>query len=140
MRVRALKTTHGSYGTLPRGRVAEIDDYEAKDMISLGYMIEVLPLDKQEAAPKADNDNIPFDAAHQTGSQTGAEVPQLSLRADQAQPRQALSEPEADSVTAGKSTSSPSTTDTNSAHGQMHSTPATTTGGKRKRGRLSSKG
>jgi hypothetical protein len=130
MLIRALKTTTGH----PKGSVYEVDAATGKELIALGYAIEEMPIAKQEAAPVAANDNIPFEIAP-TGFQTGAEVPQLSLQADQALKTPTLMRPEADSVTAGKYASSPSTTDTNSAHGQTHSTPATTTGGKRKRGR-----
>jgi len=137
MLIRALKTTTGR----PKGTVHEVDDVTGKELVAFGYAVEELPLAKQEAAPVAANYNRPLAAEDvQTGFQTGAEVPQLSLQADQALKTPTLMRPEADSVTAGKYASSPSTTDTNSAHGQTHSTPATTTGGKRKRGRPSSKG
>lgn len=139
MRVRALKTTFGSYGTLPRGRVAEVNDHEAKEMISLGYMIEDLPLAKQEAAPVAANDNIPFEIA-QTGGLTGADAPQ-SLSPEGQVPQQPAWNAPAPRETLE---SLPSTTDTGSAKSaeekRTSSTPATTTGGKRKRGRPSSKG
>lgn len=127
MLVRALRTTHGSYGTLPRGTVADVPEYEARDLISYGYAIEELPLAKQEAAPiVADNDNSPLDPA---GCLTGADAPQLSSQVGQA-PR-TLTSP---SVEVAQNTS-PSITDTDSPRGQTSSMPATTTGGKRKRGR-----
>lgn len=133
MLIRALKTTSGSYGTLPRGGVSDVPEYEARDLISHGYAIEELPLAKQEAVPA--NDNIPL-AEGRTGGQIGANVPQSLSPVDRVQPT-LTSEQSGDAETAG---SSPSTTDTNSPHGQTSSTPAITTGGKRKRGRPSSKG
>lgn len=129
MKIRALKTTTG----LPRGSVSDVEDSVGRELIALGYAIEVLPLDKQEAAPA--NDNIPF-PLDQTGSLTGADAPLSLSRADQAQ-KTLTCPPSGDDAMEpeGKSESSPSTTDTNSARGQMSSTPATTNGGKRKRGR-----
>lgn len=133
MKIRALKTTSGSYGTLPRGKVADVPTSEARDLIAFGYAVEELPLAKQEAAPA--DDNRPLAAGDvQTGSPTGADAPQSSSQADQVLLQQELSGPEA------AQESSPSTTDINSPHGRMSSMPATTTGGKRKRGRPSSKG
>lgn len=129
MLIRALKTTTGR----PKGSVYEVDAATGKELIALGYAIEELPISAQEAAPVAANDNIPFEIA-QTGGLTGADVPQSLSPEGQVLPRQGLSEPEA------AQESSPSTTDTNSPHGPTYSTPATTTGGKRKRGRPSSKG
>lgn len=133
MKIRALKTTTD----LPKGSVDEVDDSVGKELVALGYAIEVLPLDKQEAAPiEADNDNNPFGVAHQDGGLTGADVPQSSLPADQVQQTLICPLSEDEEITE----SSPSTTDTSSAHGQTSYTPATTTGGKRKRGRPRSKG
>lgn len=125
MLIRALKTTTGR----SKGTVHDVDSATGKELIALGYAIEVLPLEQQEAAPA--NDNSPF--AH-AGSLTGADVPQSSLPVDQARP-ELISERDA-----APADTSPSTTDTNSAHGQTSSTPATTTGGKRKRGRPRSRG
>jgi hypothetical protein len=132
MKIRALKTTYDSnYGSLPVGRVAEIADHTARELIALGYAIEELPLDKQEAAPS--NDNIPL--AVQTGSQTGADPLQSLLQADPVQSAPTLPRLSTDTTL----DSSPSTTDTSSTHGQTPSTPATTTGGKRNRGRSRSR-
>lgn len=142
MLVRALKTTHGSYGMLPRGKVTEVPDDEAKELIAAGYMIEELPVEKQVAMLQGvANDNEvqvdrPFVLARPTGGQTGVDAPQSSLPADQAQPTP-ISPP---SEGEGQLESSPSTKDTDSARGQTHSTPATTTGGKRGRGRPRSRG
>jgi hypothetical protein len=131
MLIRALKTTTGR----PKGTVHEVDDSTGKELVAMGYAVEELPLAKQEAAPVAANDNRPLAAGDdQTGSPTGADAPQSSSQADQVLLQQELSGPEA------AQESSPSTTDINSPHGQMSSMPATTTGGKRKRGRPSSKG
>lgn len=128
MLIRALKTTTGR----PKGTVHEVDDVTGKELVAFGYAVEELPLAKQEAAPVAANDNRPLAAEDvQTGFQTGAEVPQSLSPADQAQ--QMLTCPPSEDER--QSELSPSTTDTNSAHGQTSSTPATTTGGKRKRGR-----
>jgi hypothetical protein len=133
MKIRALKTTYdNNYGSFPRGTIAEIDDHTARDLIAQGYAIEELPLAEQEAAPKsAGNDNSPF---VQTGSRIGADPLQSLLRADHQQLAQDLSED------VGEQDSSPSTTDTRSALGQTPSTPATSTGGKRKRGRPRTRG
>ena len=131
MNIRALKTTSGSYGLLARGMVADVEEYEARELIAQGYAIEELPLDKQEAA----NDNDPF-AVGQNGSRTGADPLRSLLLEDQARPQPELSAPRAGQ----ESASLPSTTDINSARGPMPSTPATTTGGKRKRGRRRSQG
>lgn len=126
MKIRALKTTTD----LPKGCVGDVEDSVGKELIALGYAIEVLPLDKQEAA----NDNDPFDVAPLRGGLTGEDVPQSSLPVDQVQP-----EPTSE-LAAAPADTSPSTTDTSSAHGQTSSTHATTTGGKRKRGRPRSRG
>lgn len=125
MLIRALKTTTGR----PRGTVHDVDDATGKELIAMGYAIEELPIAKQEAAPA--NDNRPLARA---GGLTGADAqPSFSPEA-QAQPRQELT-PREDAPK-----SSLSTTDTNSPHGQTPSTPATTIGGKQKRGRPRSKG
>lgn len=125
MLIRALKTTTGR----PRGTVYEVDDATGKELIAMGYAIEELPIAKQEAAPA--NDNRPL--AH-PGGPTGADAQPSFSPGGQAQPRQELT-PREDAPK-----SSLSTTDTNSPHGQTSSTPATSIGGKRKRGRPSSKG
>jgi hypothetical protein len=132
MLIRALKTTTGR----PKGTVHEVDDVTGKELVGMGYAIEELPVSKQEAAPVAANDNIPLAADAQTGSQTGADAPQSLSRAGQAL-KTSTCPPSEDE---GQLERSPSTTDTGSPRGQTHSTPATTTGGKRKRGRPSSKG
>lgn len=95
----------------------------------MGYAIEELPIAKQEAAPA--NDNRPL--AH-PGGPTGVDAQRSSLPVGQAQPRQELTQRE------DAPKSSPSTTDTSSAHGPTPSTPATAIGGKQKRGRPRSKG
>lgn len=130
MLIRALKTTTG----LPRGSVSEVDDYTARELIAAGYAIEVVPLAQQEAAPA--NDNRPLVS---TGGRTGANVPQSS--SPEGQVLKTQTSPLADEMV---SASLPSTTDTGSAKSaeekQTSSTPATETGGKRKRGRPRSKG
>lgn len=131
MLIRALKTTTGR----PKGTVHEVDDSTGKELVTMGYAIEVLPLAKQEAAPVAANDNRPLAAGNdRTGSPTGADAPQSSLPAGQAQPQPELTQQKDERVSCA------STTPTGSPHGQTPSMPATTTGGKRKRGRQSSKG
>lgn len=127
MKIRALKTTTG----LPRGCVAEVDDHTARELIAQGYAIEELPPEKQEAI----NDNGPFGIAR-TGSLTGADALQSLLLGVQA-PVELISPllVVAPDLTGARLDISPSTTDTNSALGQTPSTPATPTGGKRKRGR-----
>lgn len=138
MKIRALKTTTG----LPRGSVGDVDEGVGKELIALGYAIEVLPLEKQEAASLvADNDNDPFVVAHQNGSQTGADAQQSSLPADQVQKTLTCPPSEDEETqTDDKLESSSSTMDSGSPRGQTHSMPATTTGGKRGRGRSRSKG
>lgn len=136
MLIRALKTTTG----LPRGCVGDVDETTGKELIALGYAIEELPLAKQEAAPVAANDNIPFEIA-QTGGLTGADVPPSLSPEGQAQETPTCPQSEDE----GQSERSPSTTDTGSSAIEQDKTrtsftPATTTGGKRKRGRPSSKG
>lgn len=54
MKIRALKTTHGSYGLLRRGGVAEIPDDEARGLISKGYAVGYVPPSKLPAAPHND--------------------------------------------------------------------------------------
>lgn len=130
MLIRALKTTTGR----PKGTVHEVDSVTGKELIAFGYAIEEMPLAKQEAAPVAANDNIPFEIAP-TGGLTGGDAPQSSLPEGQVQ-KTSTCPPSEDE---GQSERSPSTTDTSSPHGQTSSTPATTTGGKRKRGRPRSK-
>lgn len=132
MLIRALKTTTGR----PKGTVHEVDDVTGKELIALGYAIEELPLAKQEAA----NDNDPFDAAHPTGGLTGADAPQSLSPEGQVQETQTCPPSEDE----GQLERSPSTTDTDSSVREQDktptsSTPATTTGGKRKRGRPRSK-
>jgi hypothetical protein len=125
MIVRALRTTFdNNYGSLHQGAVAEVDDYTARELIAQGYAIKELPLAQQEAA----NDNSPF---AQTGSQTGADPLRSLLLEDLVQAAPVLPRLSTDPEFA----SSPSITDTSYAHGQTLSTPATSTGGKRKRGR-----
>lgn len=51
MKIRALKTTHGSYGLLRRGGVAEVPDDEAKGLISRGYAVGYIPPARLPAAP-----------------------------------------------------------------------------------------
>lgn len=53
MYVRALKTTFGGYGMLPKGGKADIPDAEAKELIALGYVSEVVPIEKRQAAPQS---------------------------------------------------------------------------------------
>lgn len=102
----------------------------------MGYAIEELHIAKQEAAPA--NDNRPL---AQAGGLTGADAqPSLSPEG-QAQKTPTCPQPEDE----GQSERSPSTTDVGSSvieqdKTRTSSTPATTTGGKRKRGRPSSKG
>ena len=125
MKIRALKTTTG----LPRGCVADVDDYEARELIAQGYAIEELHIAEQEAAPA--NDNRPLSI----GGLTGADVPPSLSPVGQVLQQREFGV-DADSQ---ESDSLPSTTDTDSAPGQTSSTPVTTTGGKRKRGRPRSK-
>lgn len=79
MKVRALKTTH----LLARGKTGEIPDYEANELIALGYVVEELPVEKLVAAPQnikleESNDNDPFEEPR-TGFQTGeGKQPSLS--------------------------------------------------------------
>jgi len=81
MKIRALKTTAGSYGLLPRGKTADVPDWEAKDMIAAGYATAVIPDDKlpavprvsaasQNANPREASDADPF-TAPRTGGQNG---------------------------------------------------------------------
>lgn len=51
MKIRALKTTHGSYGLLRRGGVADVPDDEGKGLISRGYAVAYIPPAKLPAAP-----------------------------------------------------------------------------------------
>lgn len=138
MKIRALKTTTGR----PKGTVHEVDDVTGKELIAFGYAVEELPLAKQEAAPVAANDNRPLAAGDvQIGSQTGAEVPQSLSPEGQVQKTPTCPQSEDE----GQSERSLSTTDTSSSvieqdKTRTSSTPATTTGGKRKRGRPSTKG
>jgi len=134
MLIRALKTTTGR----PKGTVHEVDDATGKELVAMGYAIEELPLAKQEAAPVAANDNRPL---AQSGGQTGADSQQSSSPEGQALKTQISPDYDGnrDKVLV-ESESSPSTTDTSSPRGPTSSTPATTTGGKRKRGRPSLKG
>ncbi|HEU4985066.1 MAG TPA: hypothetical protein VFT58_05450 [Nitrososphaera sp.] len=72
MKVRALKTTLGSYGLLPRGKSADIPDYEAKELIALGYVAAEIPVEKLVAAPQnakleVANDNDPFEGRRPGG-------------------------------------------------------------------------
>src|ERR1700748_1646779 len=123
MKIRALKTTTN----LPRGCVAEVDDYTARELIAQGYAIEDVPLDEQEAVPKgADNDNSPLG---QTGSRTGVDALQSLLQEVQAPETLIYGPHDTPPQTDGQLDSSLSTTDTSSAHGQTPSTPATSTGG-----------
>lgn len=54
MKIRALKTTHGSYGLLKRGDTADISDDEAKGLISQGYAVAYSAPSKLSAAPHND--------------------------------------------------------------------------------------
>lgn len=131
MFVRALKTTTGH----PKGTVYEEDDVTARELIAAGYAVEVLPLAKQEAAPA--NDNRPLSI----GGLTGADASQSLSPGGQVQ--KTLTCPPLEGEV--QSERSPSTTDTGSSAIERDKTrtssmPATTTGGKRKRGRPSSKG
>jgi len=127
MLIRALKTTTG----FPRGSIADFEDYTARELIAAGYAIEVLPLAQQEAA----NDNRPLSI----GGQTGADGPPSSSPEGQAPVTLTL----VSRVDEQKSLQS--TTDTDSSVSeqdktQTPSTPATSNGGNRKRGRPRSRG
>lgn len=88
MKLRALKTTLGSYGTARKGETFDAPNWEAVELIANGYATEELPVEKRPAAPQSvkrrSDGRDPFEG-RQSGSRTGLDKQLSSSR--QVRPR-----------------------------------------------------
>jgi len=83
MKLRALKTTLGSYGTARKGETFDAPNWEAVELIANGYAIEELPIEKRPAAPQSvkrrGDGRDPF-SGRPDGGLTGSEKQSSSSR------------------------------------------------------------
>lgn len=86
MRIQALRGMVGSYGTLRRGQVAEIDDHIARKLIKAGRVIAVdeAPADPSPAPEQDQASGAKKKTDRQSGGRAGAAKPASSSPADQA--------------------------------------------------------
>jgi hypothetical protein len=72
MKLRALKTTLGSYGTARKGETFDAPNWEAVELIANGYATEELPIERRPAAPQSvklkGDKRDPFEARPDGGS------------------------------------------------------------------------
>lgn len=83
MKLRALKTTLGSYGTARKGETFDAPNWEAMELIANGYAIEELPVERRPAAPQSvkrrDDGRDPFEV-RPDGGPTGLDKQPSSSR------------------------------------------------------------